>query len=70
MAQFTRRVMAKRHFTAEEVLNLMDSTEEEEEEFDGPMMEVSDYEFSDMEDNVDEDVPNQGRHNNYYAKTW
>ena len=52
--------MAKRHFTAEEVLNLVGSAEEEFEN-DEPMMEGSDYEFSDIEDNVDEDIPYQGQ---------
>ena len=61
--------MAKRHFTAEEVLDLVDSTEEEEFDNDEPMMGGSDYEFSDIEDNVNEDIPNQGWHSNYYAKT-
>ena len=60
--------MAKRHFTAEGVLNLVDSTIEEVFENDEPMLEGSDNDFSDIEDSVGEDIPNQGRHN-YYVKT-
>ena len=47
----------------------MDSTIEEEFENDEPMLEGSDDDFSDIEDSVDEDIPNQGQHNNYYVKT-
>ena len=52
----------------EELLTLLDCGEEKYENHE-LRMEGSDYEFSDNEDNVDEDIPLQGRYDNYHAKT-